>query len=443
MAAEARQIIPRRRNHPSLVVWCGGNELMDAPDRPVDDERAPVLAALHAVVRELDPERHWLPTTPSGRRATNTLENIAQDPLGLHDVHGPWEHQGLIEQYALYNQGASLFHSEFGVEGLAHVATLERCLAPENRWPVTRQNPAWSHTSAWWLREETLRSAFGDLPDLASTVAASQFLQAEGLRYAVEADRRRMYHNSGTLPWQFNEPYPNAACTSAVDYFGRPKPAYYAVARAYAPVLVSARFAGQVWPGCSKFEAEVWACNSGAKPLRGAHLTARLVGACGEIYALHRERAALAANSAVRLAAVDWSLAGMHDEVFFLDLNLTDARGTPLSTNRYLFARTGDLAPMLQISLATLQASVVQDDENWRVLLANTGDQTALNVWLAADRGLDSIGYVYFSDNYFCMLPGETRTVQAGWQDIPRGERVIVAQAWNATAPRTCGGEPI
>ena len=59
--------------HPSLAVWCGGNELDG-------DDSTPVLAALRDVVRELDPERAWLPTSPA-RRAT--------------DVHGPWEHQGL------------------------------------------------------------------------------------------------------------------------------------------------------------------------------------------------------------------------------------------------------------------------------------------------------------------------------------------------------------
>lgn len=29
----------------------------------------------------------------------NTLENIAADPQGLHNVHCPWEHQGLTAQY--------------------------------------------------------------------------------------------------------------------------------------------------------------------------------------------------------------------------------------------------------------------------------------------------------------------------------------------------------
>ena len=48
LIAEAEQIIPRRRNHPSLAIWCGGNELMDWEGNPAGDD-IPVLA---------DPARH-------------------------------------------------------------------------------------------------------------------------------------------------------------------------------------------------------------------------------------------------------------------------------------------------------------------------------------------------------------------------------------------------
>jgi beta-mannosidase len=72
LAADAREIVPRLAHHPSLAIWCAGNEL-DA------DDSTPAVAALRDVARELDPQRAWLPTSP----------------VGELDVHGPWEHQGL------------------------------------------------------------------------------------------------------------------------------------------------------------------------------------------------------------------------------------------------------------------------------------------------------------------------------------------------------------
>jgi beta-mannosidase len=435
LAAEARQIIPRRRNHASLALWCGGNELMDAGGRPIAEQDAPILAALRDAVQELDPGRAWLPASPSGRVTNNTLENIAADPGGLHDVHGPWEHQGLQKQYALYNAGTCLLHSEFGVEGLTNLATLEHCLPPESRWPVSRANPAWFHTAAWWLKEKTLAETFGELPDLAATVRASQFLQAEGLRYAIEAGRRRQWQSSGTLPWQFNEAYPNAACTSAVDYYGRPKPAYYAVARAYAPLHVTARFPRQAWAGQARFEAEIWAADAGQRAKRapqGTHLHARLIGASGVVVHELRMPVELPANAAARLAAVDWPLADLGEDVFFLDLALTGTDGTLLSANRYPYSRTADLIPLLALPTTAVNVELTRQAGAWQIVLRNTGPQAALGLRLDDGRTLDDRGYVYFDDNYFYLLPGEVQTIQATWRDVPPAARRLAISAWNA-----------
>ena len=94
----------------------------------------------------------------------------------------------------------------------------------------------------------SVAAAFKDQPAILGAVAI----------HRVEADRRRAFHNGGSMPWQLNEPYPNGYCTSAIDYFARPKPLYYAVARAYEPLHLSARFDSQVWAGNASFAAQVW-----------------------------------------------------------------------------------------------------------------------------------------------------------------------------------------
>jgi len=230
MEEEARQIIPLKRNHPSLAVWCGGNELNGLDSVPCDDS-APLLAVLAKCVKELDPGRAWFPTSPSGKHGSFDLRrepDIAS--RDNHDVHGPWEYQGMQEQYTLYNgRGDSLLHSEFGVEGITNLRTLNETLPHDHQLPISLTNPYWEHRGAWWLKEKEWKILFGEWTSVEMAVQATQFIQAEGLRYAVEADGRRQYHNSGTMPWQFNEPFPMSACTSAVDYFGYPKPAYDAV----------------------------------------------------------------------------------------------------------------------------------------------------------------------------------------------------------------------
>ncbi len=427
LTGEAEQIIPRKRNHPSLAIWCGGNELQAGPEQPLDDSH-PALAALHSVVERLDPDRLWLPTSSSGRVFSNSLEAIERDPLALHDVHGPWEHQGLVGQYTLYNRSTSLLHSEFGAEGITNLRTLNKTVSEANRWPVNLDNAVWQHLGAWWVKERQWRESLGDVSDLETLQRATQYLQAEGVRYAVEADRRRQYQNSGTLPWQFNEPYPMAACTSAVDYYGQPKPLYYAVARAYEPLHVSAKFRAQTWKDEPQFDAEIWVSNSYADRFENATLEMRLVGASGRVYAIQTARPSLPGNASTKAADFSCPLAGVED-IFFLDLYLWTVE-TISSQNRYLFVCAENLAPALVQPPTTLE--VRPNARSGFVTISNTGVHTAFFVWLEDTRELPAEGYVYFDDNHMCIFPNESKTIAVAWTpDVPPGERRVAVKGWN------------
>ncbi len=96
---QAEKMIPRRRNHPSLVIWTGGNELMDDSGVPLDDSH-PALATLKDAVRAMDPGKIWYPTSASGPHEFASVANAGT----MHDVHGPWQYQGPIDQYLLYQQ---------------------------------------------------------------------------------------------------------------------------------------------------------------------------------------------------------------------------------------------------------------------------------------------------------------------------------------------------
>jgi hypothetical protein len=334
LAADARQIVPRLARHPSLAVWCGGNELDG-------DDRAPALAALRDVVRELDPGRAWLPTSP----------------LGDADVHGPWEHQGLQAHYAHYDEPAAFrLHSEFGVEGMTNRAAHEALIAAEHRWPADRSNPVYEHLGAWWNNAPLVQASFGGrIGDLETMRRASQWLQYDGLRYAVEA---RLRQGIGVIPWQLNESYPNAWCTAVVDWHGEPKPAYWGVRRAYlgAP---SAQFATCAWGG----RDEVRIAGAGRIVDLGGNEVAR---GDGEIVA---------------------PLDSISTDVFLVDLD---------GGNRYVMSTRDTLAPLLELPPAHVE---LRDG-----VLRNTGDVAAVGI---------------VCGDVIDLLPGEERVVDAeayeGW----------------------------
>jgi beta-mannosidase len=370
LAADARSVVPRRWRHPSLALWCGGNELDG-------DDSTPALAALRAVVEELDPGRAWLPTSPLG----------GPDD----DVHGPWEHQGLQAHTARYDGLTAALHSEFGVEGMTNRAALERLIDEEHRWPADRTNPVYEHLGAWWNNAPLVQEAFGGrIRDLDTLRRASQWLQYDGLRYAVEATLRR---GAGVIPWQLNEPYPNAWCTCAVDYHGRPKPAYYGVARAYlgAP---AARFATWAWGG----QDEARAFTPG--PARFVDLDGRVVAesAGGEVVA---------------------RLDDFGSDVFLLDLE---------GRNRYVMTRTADLAPLLDLPPAEVTAERDGDGVHLHLHLYPPAQAAAVGIVLEDARPADAPGWIVFEDNVIDLLPGESRTIRID------GEGEVLVAGWNVEA---------
>lgn len=421
----ARRAIPQRRNHPALAVWCGGNELESLRKLPLDDSE-PVLAALRDVVAELDPGRHWLPTSARGRKPFNGLSSIRRDPDGLHDVHGPWLYEGLEAHYELYNAGSSLFHSELGAEALSNLAALRALLPAELLRVDALDHPAWRHLSAWWLRPEVWGTIFGPVADLAQLVRATQFLQAEAVRYAIESNRRRAWRNSGSLPWQLNEPYPMAACTSAVDYFGRPRALYAAVAAAYAPLALSARYDTLAWGGRERFSATVWSASAVGHGLAAAELSARVSGARGTIYAELSARVAIPDNAPAELVQLELPLDQIGDELFFLDLRLFTG-GAERAASRYLFSRASDLAPLLALPPAELALR----REPGGLSVANRGPVAALLVRVEDGRPAGAPGYAYVDADHFTLLPGEGRRVTVEWEDVPPGGQLLSVGGWN------------
>jgi beta-mannosidase len=361
LLADARSEVVRLRRHPSLTVWGGGNELARRvegreDDVPLDDSD-PVLGALREVVRELDPDRAWLPTSPTGPRF---LHRADLDMSEARDVHGPWEHQGLRAHYALWDAPGAPLHSEFGVEGMANRPLLDRLVPADEQWPADRSNPVYEHLGAWWNNAALVQECFGGrIEDVETMRRASQWLQYDGLRYAVEALIRR---GAGCIPWQFAESYPNAWCTAAVGWDGDPKPAYWGVKRAYGGAP-SARFATCTWGGAEEVRIE----------------------GDGRIVDLYGNEIA---NGKFEISSLRSQIASA---VFLVDLH---------GANRYVMTTAADLAPLLDLP----EARVERNGDRIR----NVGDVAA-------------IGLVW--GDVIDLLPGEERTVEGefewGW-NVPR-----------------------
>lgn len=415
IAQTAVSALKSKRNHVSMTVWSGGNELMSEPNVPSTYEDAN-LAILKKLVETHDPRRLFLPTSASG-----PVQYITPEKGVSHDVHGHWKYQGNPGHYELYSDVDNLFHSEFGVDGVSAVKSLKKFLPASELRPISMNDSlVWRHHGEWWDTYDRDIELFG--PEVGAEIGvfsrASQWVQAEGLRFVLEANRRRQFKNSGSVIWQLNEPYPNASSTSLVDYYGESKMAYYWTRRAYSPFFASAEYKRLNFRTGETFEAKLFAGAHAAT--EGLTIRSRLLGMDGGL--LHEQSDAVSVDGEHTAHAGDLHalVTEAFGSLFLLRLELLDSAGAALHANDYFFStlERDVYAPALAGGDRDRLTAEARDD--WsaeggrleavtrRFKLANDGDRAALHVhaeettngwWMAAD------------DLYFTLLPGESREV--------------------------------
>lgn len=269
----ARTAVKRIRSHGCHVYWCGGNELQQSGNRPID-ATDPGSRMLAQIVAEEDPGKLFLPTSAFGPR-----EFLDVGAAGTnYDVHGPWKYEGVRREYEIFNRSDSLLHSEFGCDGLGNAATIRKYL-PEEEWEkLDGTSPVWRHHGEWWNTWERDGAIFGAAQNLDDYETASQFIQASALQYAIEANRSRAFRNSGTILWQANEPWPQVSGTNLIDYDGLPKLAYFLVRDAYRPVHLSMRHEALVYAPGEVLRGVVRVHNDTAVPVTGDVTVTLLAG---------------------------------------------------------------------------------------------------------------------------------------------------------------------
>jgi beta-mannosidase len=290
---------------------------------------------------------------------------------------------------------------------------------PEPSLPTTG-DPTWDHLGRWWNNEPLVREAFGGgIEDIATLSRASQFLQADALRYAVEASRRRP-ESCGVLPWQFNESFPNGWCTCAVDYFGEPKAAYHYVRRSYRPLHACARLPAPRVTG-EELTATVWAWAPHDAP---GSVAARAVLLDGRQVAQARWDVRVGTPRAV--GEIRCPLNGRP----FL-LEVTASAGGRSSANRYLLTAAAGFGELLRLPPARVSTKLSASGEEWTLRLRHEAGPVAPFLRLLDARPAGHSGWMRWDDNAIDLLPGEERVLRCRWDGVAPEDRRVRLDGWN------------
>jgi beta-mannosidase len=247
VAAEAREVIRKLRNHPSLIVWAGDNEI-DQTYRNVGYDQ--LHARMNRISREVlplaardhDPYRPYIESSPC-------IPYGVQSELSVPEQHNWGPRDYFKGEY--YRRTTAHFISEIGYHGCPPVSSLRQYISEDHLWPMP--NDEWdTHNTEYlpWERRDynrnmlmrnQVQALFGAVPDtLEDFVLASQISQAEAKKFFIEMVRSRKWRRTGIIWWNLIDGWPQIS-DAVVDYYGKKKIAYHYIKRSQVPVLLIMR----------------------------------------------------------------------------------------------------------------------------------------------------------------------------------------------------------
>ncbi len=394
---EAIDNVKRLRNHPSIVLWCGNNEIETAwahwgwkerlPNHLWDDYLKLFTRLLPDVLDEYDSSRPYWQSSPSSNFQADS------DSQRIGDVHY-WEVWHAEKPYKEYEKQFPRFMSEYGFQSFPEFETVKTYTAPEDRTSI--ETPIMlahqRHPRGNQLVKQYMLREFAEPKDFESFLYVSQVLQAEGIKIGAEHFRRIMPRNMGSLYWQANDCW-QVASWSGMDYFGRWKALMYYTRRFYAPMLVS--------PYLDESGTLNVSVVSDSPQSRDAQLVLTLMDLNGKSLSsktLDLKVEPLKGKIYFAQKASEF-LNGADDKKAFLIAELK-VNGKTVSQNEYFFRAFKELS----ISRPAIKTEISSIANGFSIKIST--DKLARSVYLSG------FAEGFFADNYFNLIPGQPLEIE-------------------------------
>lgn len=394
--AEAIDNVKRLRNHPSIVIWCGNNEVETAwqhwgwkqnlPASLWDDYKKIFHGVLPEVIAAYDPTRPYWPSSPSS--------NLEDDPDSqrMGDVHY-WEVWHAAKPFTEYEKQHPRFMSEYGFQSFPQIETVNAyTISSDHDIQSSVMMAHQKHPRGNQLIREYMLREYAEPKDFESFLYVSQVLQAEGIKVGAEHLRRIMPHNMGSLYWQLDDCWP-VASWSSIDYYGRWKALEYYARRFYNDLLIS--------PHVENDNLNLYVVSDRTQAVP-AEIKMSLMDFDGHVLTNNSKGVTIAplqSNSYLSIP-VNTLLQGRESRNVFLYCELV-VDGKVVSSNKYFFE------PYKKLSMPkpSITSDVMPTRDGFKISLVS--DKFARAVYLSASEA-DG----FFSDNYFDLLPGKKVEVE-------------------------------
>lgn len=269
---EAEWVVKELRDHPSLALWSGDNEIdsMLAGNGVDPSTNRLTREVLPRVIERLDPERPYIASSPYISSVAYNMGDNRQGSQVYPEDHlwGPRDYF----KSSFYTNSKAYFVSETGYHGCPNKESIEKFIDEEFVWPY-KDNRQWNlhssdqrHNGCWgdrtMLMHRQVAQLFGEVPtDMEDYILASQISQAEAKKFFVEHMRAKMSRNGGVIWWNLVDGWPQMS-DAIVDYYYSKKLAYGYIKRSQRGFMI-------MLDEMNNWKQSVITANSTLEPVKG------------------------------------------------------------------------------------------------------------------------------------------------------------------------------
>ncbi|MBR3405824.1 MAG: glycoside hydrolase family 2 [Bacteroidales bacterium] len=406
------------RNHPSVIGWLTGSDRI--PNKRLETQYL-------AIYEKLD----YRPYVCSAKG----LRSLA-GPSGMK-MEGPYEYVGPDYWWIDNRSGGNYgFNTETG-PGLQmpQIESVKRMVGEKDLWPVgpnwayhcTASSSVMNNTS---FLENAMKELYGHIEDLDDFMRKAHAMDYDATRSMYEAFRANVPAATGIVQWMLNSAWPSFYW-QLYDWYGIPTAGYYGVKVANAPVQAVYNYGDNC----------VYVVNDGV-PAARYQIKFRVYDRHGHLTHLEQDNVTSRPRDPRKVGSPVQGPGFLAVEVIGKNYHASNFYCIPGELNRYKWHRADwwgipiekytNMRFVTRLPKTTLGMQVVPADGGYDVTLTNDSDVIAYqNILKALDQKGELIPGTFWTDNFFTVLPGESRTVHC---TLPAGctQAKIGFSGWNA-----------
>jgi len=416
----AADMIKMVRNHPSLALWCGGNEIT-----PPEDILVPLR---DSILPALDGTRYFFEYSNSDSMSYNFIGGNGDGPYTIQPVNKFWEHRTFP------------FNSEIGSVGIGDYESLERFIPAENMKvpefipakipegrPVENVDPVWDYHKYKGVGYEQYIEPYGKPADVRDFAKKAQLVNYEQYRGMAEGFSSHIWDwYSGFIIWKTQNPW-TAMRGQMYDYYLDPNACLYGLRSGSEPAHIM----------YNPIDGMISGVNNSFEAKRNLMLVVKSYDMEGKDSLLTQVFVGMEPSSAKKYLSVKPVLDRLAAERgIFLSLQLLNEDKTVLSENFYWIpdakAAYSGLARIKTVSPVIRARTLVPGKTEVSISNAEGNAVAFFNRLSVIDMSSGKrILPAFYSDNYISVTPGDTKKIIIEFTPVKGVSTGLSAEGWN------------